>query len=56
MKFWIKLLALGSVVVATLMPPTALAGAHAQEFRLSNGLRIIVQEDKRAPTVAHMMS
>ena len=55
MKFWIKLLALGSVVVSAVMPLSALAAAHAQEFRLSNGLRIIVQEDKRAPTVAHMI-
>jgi zinc protease len=31
------------------------AGSQAQEFRLANGLRIIVQEDKRAPTVAHMI-
>ena len=32
-----------------------MAGSQAQEFRLANGLRIIVQEDKRAPTVAHMI-
>ena len=31
------------------------AGAQAQEFKLANGMRIIVQEDRRAPTVAHMV-
>ena len=34
---------------------TVWAGAQAQEFKLANGMRIIVQEDRRAPTVAHMV-
>ena len=34
---------------------SAWAGAQAQEFKLANGMRIIVQEDRRAPTVAHMV-
>jgi zinc protease len=33
----------------------AWAAANAQEFKLANGMRIIVQEDRRAPTVAHMV-
>jgi len=33
----------------------AWGGAEAQEFKLANGMRIIVQEDHRAPTVAHMI-
>ncbi|NBY00307.1 MAG: insulinase family protein, partial [Burkholderiaceae bacterium] len=28
---------------------------ETQEFTLSNGLRLIVREDHRAPTVAHMV-
>ncbi len=55
MKFWIKLFAMSSLVTTAVMPLASLAAAHAQEFRLSNGMRIIVQEDKRAPTVAHMI-
>lgn len=31
------------------------AQAQAQEFTLKNGMRIIVKEDHRAPTVAHMI-
>lgn len=33
----------------------AWAAPVAQEFKLANGMRIIVQEDRRAPTVAHMV-
>ena len=43
-------------------PPPALpaatvgqAQAGTTEFRLSNGMRVIVKEDHRAPTVAHMI-
>nr|WP_116298587.1 pitrilysin family protein [Cupriavidus taiwanensis] len=47
-------------VVASPMPAaqTAPAGATAHgttEYRLSNGLRLIVKEDHRAPTVAHQV-
>ena len=38
--------------------PTATVGqaqAGTTEFRLSNGMRVIVKEDHRAPTVAHMI-
>ena len=58
MKFLIKYLSCFSVCLTTslvLFAPQAAAGSQAQEFRLANGLRIIVQEDKRAPTVAHMI-
>ncbi|MFM2008710.1 MAG: hypothetical protein RIR02_660 [Pseudomonadota bacterium] len=58
MKFWIKNIALISVCLTIslgLLTSQALAGSQAQEYRLANGLRIIVQEDKRAPTVAHMI-
>ncbi|MGB4347225.1 MAG: pitrilysin family protein, partial [Burkholderiaceae bacterium] len=58
MKFRSGLLALASffsIATITFIALPALAAANAQEFRLANGLRIIVQEDKRAPTVAHMI-
>jgi zinc protease len=35
------------------LPATTLASTHEQQ--LANGLRIIVKEDRRAPTVAHMV-
>lgn len=44
-----------SFLVALLMPTLSVAEITAQEFRLSNGMRLIVQEDKRAPTVVHMV-
>ena len=34
---------------------TAGAQAEVQEFRLANGLRVIVKEDHRAPTAVHMV-
>lgn len=34
-----------------LLPLTALAGNPAQEFKLDNGLKLIVQEDHRSPVV-----
>jgi zinc protease len=55
MKLRIGLLALASFISIAVAPLMAHAAAAAQEFRLSNGLRVIVQEDKRAPTVAHMI-
>lgn len=44
-----------SFLVAMFMPTHSVAEIAAQEFRLSNGMRIIIQEDKRAPTVVHMV-
>ena len=55
MKFRLAQLAIASFFTLALLPVGAHAAAHAQEFKLANGMRIIVQEDKRAPTVAHMV-
>lgn len=44
-----------SFLVTLLIPALSAAEITAQEFRLSNGMRLIVQEDKRAPTVVHMV-
>ncbi len=41
--------------LALLPAGSAAAGPAAQEFRLSNGMKVIVNEDHRAPTVAHMV-
>jgi len=35
--------------------PTVALAEIAQEFMLKNGMKIIVKEDHRAPTVAHMI-
>src|SRR5689334_18830174 len=47
---------IGAVIAAWLLAwlPAAWA-APAQEFMLGNGMKIIVKEDHRAPTVAHMV-
>ena len=55
MKFRNILTALTCLFSFAIATPAAHAAANAQEFRLANGLRIIVQEDKRAPTVTHMI-
>lgn len=52
MKFRIALL-LSACAIAWL--PTAAQAELAQEFMLKNGMKIIVKEDHRAPTVAHMV-
>src|SRR4051794_22915060 len=48
---------LGAIISAWLLAwmPLALAAEQAQEFMLKNGMKIIVKEDHRAPTVAHMI-
>lgn len=51
---------LGSLFLAAVfglgfLPSGAHAGPNAQEFRLANGLKLIVQEDRRAPTVVNMV-
>jgi zinc protease len=54
MKFWIAILL--SVCSLSWLPATAGAAADiAQEFMLNNGMKVIVKEDHRAPTVAHMV-
>jgi len=44
-----------SFLVVLFMPTLSVAEIAAQEFKLSNGMRVIIQEDKRAPTVVHMV-
>ena len=44
-----------SLVVLLLLTVSLLARANPFEHTLSNGLRIIVKEDRRAPTAAHMV-
>jgi len=47
---------LPTVVIALLiMPALAHAAADTHEFRLANGLKLIVKEDHRAPTVVNMV-
>ena len=48
--FWILLVSSQSLMAA---PDTTSANTH--EFQLANGLKLIVREDHRAPTVAHMV-
>ncbi len=48
----------GSLLLAFaigLLPPGVQAGPDTHEFRLANGLKLIVKEDHRAPTVANMV-
>lgn len=52
MKFRIKLML--SACALSLLPVLVIAST-AQEFTLKNGMKIIVQEDHRSPTVAHMV-
>lgn len=52
MKFRIALL-LSAWVLSWL--PAAVHAEVAQEFMLKNGMKVIVKEDHRAPTVAHMI-
>jgi zinc protease len=51
---------LGSLLLAAacslaFLPTGVHAGPNAKEFRLANGLKLIVQEDRRAPTVVNMV-
>ena len=51
---------LGSLFLAAafslaFLPSDVHAGPNAKEFRLANGLKLIVQEDRRAPTVVNMV-
>ena len=50
-RMFCRLFALIAVVAAT----AAGAQSAAQEHKLANGLRVIVKEDHRAPTVVHMV-
>ena len=42
-------------LAAVMAASAAVAQSPAQEHKLANGLRVIVKEDHRAPTVAHMV-
>ncbi len=55
MIFRLGSLFLAAVLGLGLLPAGAQAGSGAQEFRLANGLKLIVQEDRRAPTVVNMV-
>ena len=51
-----SLFSLFSIINLGLLPAgSAVAGPAAQELRLPNGMKVIVNEDHRAPTVAHMV-
>jgi zinc protease len=51
-----NLFSLLTVLVAVAPAPTIAGSAQATfETRLANGLRVIVQEDRRAPTAVHMV-
>ncbi|WP_353152476.1 pitrilysin family protein, partial [Herminiimonas fonticola] len=43
------------VAAAIILAPTFAGAAQTEEFTLKNGMKIIVNEDHRAPTVAHMI-
>src|ERR1039458_6478421 len=50
-RMFCRLFALAAVLAAS----AAVAQSPAQERKLANGLRVIVKEDHRAPTVVHMV-
>ena len=52
MKFRIELFVAALLVTGT---PLAAEKVPAKEFMLKNGMKVIVKEDNRAPTVAHMV-
>ncbi|MFJ7567233.1 M16 family metallopeptidase [Herminiimonas sp. NPDC097707] len=43
------------MAAAIILAPTFAGAAQTEEFTLKNGMKIIVNEDHRAPTVAHMI-
>ncbi len=47
--------ALGQPARAPATPAAAQAAAGPQQFQLSNGMQLIVQPDRRAPTAVHMV-
>jgi zinc protease len=48
-------LLLAGLFSIALLPAAAYAASDIHEFRLANGLKLIVKEDHRAPTVANMV-
>lgn len=55
MLYMQRSLRLASALLMSALALPMLALANPFEHRLANGLRIIVKEDRRAPTVAHMV-
>lgn len=55
MIFRLGSLLLAGLFSAALLPAGAFAASDTHEFRLANGLKLIVKEDHRAPTVANMV-
>lgn len=53
MRITKRIIRLAPVLLALVLPATVLANPF--EHQLLNGLRIIVKEDRRAPTAAHMV-
>jgi zinc protease len=58
LPFWARSSWVSAVVLLgglASVPALALAAPVAQQFTLSNGMTLIVQPDRRAPTVVHML-
>ena len=55
MNFRLGSLLLAGLFSIALLPAAAYAASDIHEFRLANGLKLIVKEDHRAPTVANMV-
>ncbi len=55
MNFRLGSLLLAGLFSVALLPAATHAASDIHEFRLANGLKLIVKEDHRAPTVANMV-
>ena len=44
-----------ALVATSFMPMAQAADGDVTEYKLNNGLRVVVKEDHRSPTVAHMV-
>ena len=55
-KRWCSAFAISAATCAVLWAPSAQAAdGDVTEYTLNNGLRVVVKEDQRSPTVAHMV-
>ena len=52
---WSAVAAFSLTGITATAQPTAGQASAARETKLSNGLKVIVREDRRAPTIAHMV-
>lgn len=50
-----KIRTLAAVLAWAILLPVTVRAEPAQEFMLANGMKVVVKEDHRAPTVAHMV-